>query len=143
MSLRIDLDTSDYDVTMNLFRSNIPTFPPKAVRGATDIVEKNMIDVVPVKTGELKNSITKRVVGPTGIVETNSGYGKFVDEDTEPHKITGNPLLAFHWRGKLTIRHSVNHPGTKGQQFRRKTLTNSQFQIISEIIRVYNDEVIS
>lgn len=141
MSLRIDLDTSDYDVKMSLFRNAIPQFPAKAVKGSTDIIEKNMVQVVPVKTGNLRDSIIKRVIGVSGIVETTAGYGLFVDEDTKPHKITGNPLLAFPWRGKIFIRHSVNHPGTKGQQFRRKTLDNSQPEIIREITRVYNQEV--
>ncbi len=142
MSLRIDLDTRDYDVKMSLFRSVIPSFPTKAVKGATDIIDKNMVQVVPVKTGDLKASIRKSVIGNQGKVETTSGYGLFVDEDTKPHKIVGNPVLVFPWRGKIFIRHSVNHPGTKGQQFRRKTLNNSQQEIISELIRVYNDEVV-
>lgn len=142
MSLRIDLDTSDYDVKMSLFRSNLPKLPIESVKGVTNIIERNMFDVTPVKTGALKSSIRKSIVGNSGIVETTAGYGKFVDEDTGPHKITGNPLLAFIWRGKLTIRHSVNHPGTKGQQFRRKTLDNSQFPILSEIVRVYDEEIV-
>ena len=144
MSLRIDLDTKDYDVKMRLFRVNIPSFPTKAVRGATDIIEKNLVQVVPVKTGELKGSIRKSVIGNQGKVETTSGYGLFVDEDTKPHKIVGNPWLAFPGRsGKIIIRHSVNHPGTKGQQFRRKTLDNSQQEIIAEIINVYNTNMVN
>lgn len=143
MSLRIDLDTSDYDVKMRLFRSNIPSFPTKAVSGSTDIIEKNMIPEIPVKTGELRDSVRKSVIGNQGKVETTAGYGLFVDEDTKPHKIVGNPLLVFMWRGKLFIRHSVNHPGTTGQQFRRKTLDNSQQEIVGEIIRVYNEQVVN
>ena len=143
MSLRIDLDTSDYDVKISLFRSKIPTFPTKAVRGATDIIDKNMVLAVPVKTGELKDSIRKSVIGNQGKVETTSGYGLFVDEDTKAHKIVGNPWLAFPGRsGKIIIRHSVNHPGTTGQQFRRKTLDNSQQEILAEITNVYNSQVV-
>ena len=142
MSLRIDLDTRDYDTKMRFFRNNLPQLPPKAVKGATDIIEKNMVQVVPVKTGNLRESIKKRVTGIFGIVETTAGYGKFVDEDTKPHKIIGNPFLAFPFRGKIIIRRSVNHPGTKGQQFRRKTLENSQQEVLGEIVRVYNQEVI-
>jgi len=143
LSLRIDLDTRDYDVKMRLFRSVIPSFPTKAVKGTTDIIEKNMVQVVPVKTGDLKGSIRKSVIGNQGKVETTSGYGLFVDKDTKPHKIVGNPWLAFPGRsGQIIIRRSVNHPGTTGQEFRRKTLDNSQQEIISELIRVYNDEVV-
>lgn len=141
MSLRIDLDTSDYDVKMRFFRSKLPSFPPKAVKGATDIIEKNMVQVVPVKTGNLRNSIKKSNIGMTGKVETTAGYGLFVDEDTKPHKIVGNPVLVFPWRGKIFIRRSVNHPGTKGQQFRRKTLDNSKQEILLEITSIYNQEM--
>lgn len=144
MSLRIDLDTSDYDVKINLFRSEIPSFPIKAVKGSTDIIEKNMVQAVPVKTGELKDSIRKSVIGNQGKVETTSGYGLFVDQDTDPHKIVGNPWLAFPGRGgEIVIRRSVMHPGTTGQQFRRKTLDNSQQQIIGEITRIYNESVVN
>jgi len=143
LSLRIDLDTSDYDVKMRLFRVNIPSFPLKAVKGSTDIIEKNMIPVIPVKTGTLRDSVRKSVVGNQGKVETTAGYGLFVDEDTKPHRIEGNPLLAFEIRGKLIIRPFVDHPGTTGQQFRRKTLDNSQQEIIGEIIRVYNEQVVN
>lgn len=141
MSLRIDLDTNDYDIKMRLFRNVLPEFPAKAVKGSTDIIEKNMVQVVPVKTGNLRDSIKKSISGIQGKVETTAGYGLFVDEDTQPHKIVGNPLLVFPWRGKIFIRHSVKHPGTKGQQFRRKTLDNSRQEILSEIVRVYDQEV--
>ncbi len=141
MSLRIDLDTTQYDVKMNIFRSELPPFPEKAVRSATGIIEENLIPVIPVKTGTLKGSVRKSVIGKTGKVETTAGYGLYVDEDTKAHKITGNPLLAFQWRGKLFIRHSVNHPGTKGQQFRRQALDNSRIPILNEITRIYNTEL--
>ena len=101
MSLRIDLDTRDYDVKMSLFRVNIPTFPTKAVRGATDIIDKNMVQVVPVKTGELKASIRKSVIGNQGKVETTSGYGLFVDKDTKPHKIVGNEIILLRFPAVL------------------------------------------
>jgi len=77
----------------------------------------------------------------TGTVETTAGYGLFVDEDTKPHKIVGNPVLVFPWRGKIFIRRSVNHPGTKGQQFRRKTLDNSKQEILLQITNTYNREM--
>ncbi|MCZ6583052.1 MAG: hypothetical protein O6761_07785 [Thaumarchaeota archaeon] len=141
MSLRIDLDTNDYDVKMRLFRNVLPQFPAEAVKGSTGIIEKNMVQVVPVKTGTLRDSIKKSVSGFQGKVETTAGYGLFVDEDTKRHKIEGNPLLAFIWRGKITIRASVMHPGTTGQQFRRKTLDNSRQEIVGEIVRVYDQEV--
>ena len=139
--LRIDLDTSDYDVKINFFRTGLPNLPAKIVQGATYIIEKNMKQAVPVKTGKLRDSIQKSFMGHRGVVETTSGYGLYVDEDTKPHIIRGKPLLAFRWKGKLWIRHSVQHPGTTGQQFRRRTLIRSQPEIMEEIAESYTEEV--
>ena len=141
--LRIDLDTSDYDVKIDFFRNGIRELPGAAVLGATNIIERNMRDNVPVKTGKLRDSIEKTVFGTQGVVSTTSGYGLFVDENTKPHIIRGKPLLRFFWKGKWRIRHWVQHPGTTGQQFRRKTLIASQPEILSEIAHIYNQKVLS
>lgn len=76
------------------------------------------------------------VVGP-GVGSGNSFGAMFGGRDvqslalwitsgTRPHTITGNPYLAFFWEkvGRFVIVHSVNHPGTKpndymGRMFRR------------------------
>ena len=141
--LRIDLDTSKYDVQINFFRNGIKEFPTAAVLGATNIIERNMRETVPVKTGKLRDSIEKTVFGTQGVVSTSSGYGLYVDQDTQKHIIRGKPLLRFFWKGKWRIRHWVQHPGTTGQQFRRKTLINSQPEILSEIAQIYNQKVLN
>jgi len=61
MSLQIDLDTSNYDVKMRFFRSRLPLFPPKAVKEATDIIEKNMVQVVPVRQ-EILETVSKNQI---------------------------------------------------------------------------------
>jgi len=135
MSLRIDLDTNDYDVKMRLFRNVLPQFPAKAVQGSTNIIERNMVQVVPVKTGTLRDSIKKSVTGMQGKVETTAGYGLYVDEGTKPSP--GRYVPAIRKRIK-----TGTHPGTPAQQFRRKTLDNSRQEILGEIVRVYDQEVI-
>ena len=138
--MRIDLDTTDYDVKMAMFRVNLPAFPTKAVKGATDIIEKNMILVIPVKTGKLRDSVKKSVIGNKGIVETTSGYGLYVDEDTKPHRI--DSVVPIRDSGGIKFRFIGMHPGTTGQQFRRKTLDNSQQEIMGEILRIYDQQVV-
>lgn len=76
------------------------------------------------KTGDLRSQIrveqSRDVSGrfSTGYdVVSNADYSVYVHEGTRPHKITGNPLLAFMWRGSLVIVRSVNHPGTRANRF--------------------------
>lgn len=76
---------------------------------------------VPVKTGKLKRSRQSRAsfasTRASVTVTYPPNYAEFTDKGTRPHKIRGNPLLAFRWHGRLVIVRSVNHPGTKGTRW--------------------------
>lgn len=139
MSLRIDLDTSDYDVKMTILRNKIPEFTPRLVMEGAEIIDEEMHNTVPVKTGKLKNSIQKFVEPMSATIQTSSGYGLYVDEDTSPHVIQGNPILRFEVDGEIIFRRKINHPGTKGQHFRRKTLDNFQFRFLNRVRDVWNE----
>lgn len=78
---------------------------------------KYMQSIVPVKTGELRDSINWDENG----IWSTSKYFKHVDEGTRPHKIEGNPFLSFQINGATIITRSVNHPGTKPQNITKKT----------------------
>lgn len=50
----------------------------------------------------------------TRTVRSPAEYSSYVDEGTPPHRIEGNPLLAFTARdGSRVIVRYVNHPGTE------------------------------
>lgn len=87
---------------------------------------------VPFKTGKLKRSRQSSASFSTTrasvTVTYPPDYAKFTDEGTRPHKIVGRPLLAFQWRGKLVIVHSVNHPGTKGTRWWTKRANESSWR---------------
>lgn len=57
-------------------------------------------------------------------VTSNAPYTLFVIKGTRPHVITGNPLLAFFWPklGRGVVFRSVQHPGTKANNFLGRAL---------------------
>lgn len=96
---------------------------------------KYLQSIVPVKTGELKKSINWN---ENGIWSTAEHY-KYVDEGTKPHKITGNPFLAFQINGANIVVRSVNHPGTKPRNLTNKTedyINNNINDIVKDINKV-------
>lgn len=83
------------------------------------------------KTGALRRGLTlsqsrdARGRWSTGYdVTSNAPHSLFVIKGTRPHKIEGKPLLAFFWPkvGKFMILPSVNHPGTKPNNFLGRAL---------------------
>lgn len=87
-------------------------------------LENIVRDAAPVgETGELRDSVSAEASGGAPVVtvhiEASSDHASYTDEGTPPHKIEGNPLLAFDWpkAGKFMIVHSVNHPGTPAQRW--------------------------
>ncbi len=132
MSLNFDIDTSEYELTMRNLQDGMENFRSEIVAESALIMRDEMRNVVPVKTGKLKASIRADILPESAEISTNSGYGKFVDEDTEPHIIRakgkeagGADYLRFKIGGTTIFRKSVFHTGTTGQQFRRKTIKRS------------------
>lgn len=76
---------------------------------------------VPVKTGELRDSIGVRVESQRVIVGPTASHAPYVEFDTKPHKITAKPgsALSFMVGGNRVTVRSVNHPGTTAQPFVR------------------------
>lgn len=78
---------------------------------------------VPVKKGTLRRSITSRVEqgGNRGIVGTNLSYARPVNDGSRPHIITAKKAKALSWKGALHPVRSVNHPGTRPNDFVGRT----------------------
>jgi len=136
MSLNFDIDTSEYELKMRNLEDGMQTFLPELVTESALIMRDEMKEAVPVKTGKLKASIRADILPESAEISTNSGYGLYVDEDTEPHEIHargkengGANFLRFQIGGNTFFRRMVNHTGTKGQQFRRKTIKRSMPRI--------------
>lgn len=89
----------------------------------------------PSKTGELRRGLRmsqsrdSRGRWSTGYdVISTAPYSMFVIKGTRPHKITGNPLLGFFWPkvGSFVVFHSVNHPGTRPNNFLSRALRKAR-----------------
>jgi hypothetical protein len=70
------------------------------------IVEGNAKREVPVKTGNLRRTITSRVEqgGKRGVVGTNAPYARPVHDGSRPHIITAKRAKAIYVEGRPVIR---------------------------------------
>lgn len=124
MSVSITVDTSDYDRKIGLVRAGIAEFIPRMVTEGTPLIQQEMANQVPVKTGRLRASINSVISQDQSITSTNTGYGLFVDQPTQPHFIRPKigQFLRFMIDGRMVYARQVYHPGTKGNFFIQRTL---------------------
>lgn len=61
-------------------------------------------------------------------VESTAPHTLYVIKGTRPHKIEGNPLLSFFWPkvGRNVVFRSVNHPGTRANNFLSRALRKAR-----------------
>jgi hypothetical protein len=118
----------------------------RAMQQATLLVEAEIKDLTPRKTGRLFSGWSGHVAGTgfesVGIVDNNVSYGPFVEEDVRPHDIVanGNALMipmtgAGFGGGKLSggaragqqvaFFKRVRHPGSRGKHMARQGLENA------------------
>lgn len=112
------------------------TFADADAKKRAEKVETAAKSEAPVgKTGDLRAGIKttqSRDVGgrySTGYdVTSNAAYSLYVIKGTRPHKIVGNPFLAFFWpkMGANVVFRSVNHPGTKANNFLGRALRRAR-----------------
>ena len=83
-----------------------------------------MRGLVPVKTGFLRESITRRTTPKGFLVYAAAPYAKFVDQGTAPHAIFPIGASVLRWFGPLgapIFAKNVFHPGTMGHHFVQRT----------------------
>lgn len=124
MSVDIYVDTSDYDTKISTVRTAIEEFIPRMIQDGTAIIQQEMANQVPVKTGNLRASISSDISHDESTTGTNTGYGRFVDQPTAPHFIrpTIGKFLHFRIDGQDVYAREVFHPGTKGAFFIQGTM---------------------
>lgn len=77
----------------------------------------------PEDTGDFKETIFFRTYVSGNVVGFTAGGRKPLSDwirfGTRPHTIMGRPLLAFYWEavGERVVVHSVQHPGTKPNDY--------------------------
>ncbi len=117
MSVSITVDTSDFDRKIGLVRAGIDEFIPRMVTEGTPIIQQELANQVPVKTGRLRASINSEISQDMSTTGTHTGYGLFVDQPT----VIGQ-FLRFMIDGRMVYARQVYHPGTKGNFFIQRTM---------------------
>lgn len=99
----------------NSVAERIRSYQEQFISMNQSIVTGNMHDTIfvdPQGNGEAE-------VGATALSDDGFPYPVVVEKGSRPHRIEGNPLLAFNWpaQGVFVITHSVEHPGTSPNPF--------------------------
>jgi HK97 gp10 family phage protein len=96
----------------------------KAIRESTLLVQRTAKEEVPVDTGQLRNSITSRVIGEaksvTGIVGTNKKHAASVEFGRGPHIPDMGPLTIWARRHDVDVKdvaQAIQQYGTRAQPY--------------------------
>lgn len=141
MSISIDVDTSDFDSKMPRVIDTLRSLPHRIVLEGAEIVQPEMANQVPVRTGFLRASIDSVVSENQSITSTNAFYALFVDQGTKPHWIEAHRSGWLRWEkdGQVFFRRKVYHPGFEGRQFIAKTVEASIGKIRDAIERILGE----
>lgn len=85
----------------------------------------------PVDTGRLRNSI-KIFIEKNTLKIFMVDYARFIEFGTLPHTITPRNKKALSWKGASHPVKKVNHPGTRPNNFIRRTLRRKLPNIIAK-----------
>lgn len=80
--------------------------------------------LVPVRTGNLKNSIVRYPAGTdTERIHAMAHYAAYVELGTRPHEIRPNSKSALYWTGRAYPVSRVQHPGATANPYLRPALS--------------------
>jgi HK97 gp10 family phage protein len=98
-------------------------------------VEGNAKREAPVKTGNLRRTITSKVEqgGKRGRVGTNAPYARAVHDGSRPHIIRAKRAKAMMWPGAAHPVRSVKHPGNKPNPFITRAADTSRGPVEREL----------
>lgn len=114
-----------------------------AMQRAVLVVEGEAKREAPVRTGNLRRTITSRVEqgGDRGVVGTNAPYARPVHEGSRPHLIRPVRAKALMWPGAGHPVRVVKHPGNKANRFFVRAAERSRGRVERELA-AYFDRVL-
>jgi hypothetical protein len=104
----------------------------KELESATKKAGKDILGIekeeVPVRTGQLRRSITLSYRPISASIYPAVKYALPVHEGSRPHVIlpVRKQVLAFKKGGKMVFTRRVNHPGSKANKFVERTVARAQ-----------------
>jgi len=104
----------------------------QATKEAGKIILATEKTEVPVKTGQLRRSITLDYKPISVSIYPTVNYAFSVHEGTKPHVILPKgKVLAFKKNGKMIFARRVNHPGNKPNKFVERTVDKTESKVNS------------
>ena len=146
MSARVDIQTNSSGV--EAWISEEPQRQQEATQlfqeEGSFLVMEEMRNQVPIKTGFLRESITRTFTPDGFLVYPTAPYAPFVDKGTAPHMIFPTSGKVLSWTnpsGAQIFARYVRHPGSRGRFFIANTffaVKDRLFELMRNILgRVY------
>lgn len=107
-----------------------------ALQNSVTIVQRNVRQRAPHRTGALQRSVLTSVSYPSASVEVNEKYGVMVEGGTKAHIIKPKNKKALFWKGALNPYRVVKHPGTKARPFFKPGVEASENSILEQFAKV-------
>lgn len=107
-----------------------------ALQNSTAIVQRNVRQEAPHKTGSMQRSVMTSISYPSATVEVNEPYGIMVENGTRPHIILPKNKKALFWKGALNPYKAVHHPGTRANPFFQRGIDKSTDAIYAQFAKV-------
>lgn len=106
-----------------------------AMKRAVLVVEGAAKREAPVKTGNLRRTITSHVEqgGKRGVVGTNAPHARPVHEGSKAHIIRPRFAQALMWPGAGHPVRVVKHPGNKANRFFERAIASSRSAVEREL----------
>lgn len=121
----------------------------RAARLAAESAERKAREVAPVRSGNLRSSVTHRPANSSEHIArfdviASAKYASFVSDGTRPHLIVARRKRALHFfvGGREVFTQRVRHPGTKPNPFWWLTLSHAADQLRAATERAMQDAVL-
>lgn len=107
-----------------------------ALQNSSTIIQRNVRERAPHKTGDLQRAVLTQVNYPSASVSVNEEYGRYVEDGTKPHLILPSKKKALFWKGAVNPYKAIYHPGTKPKPFFKPGVEASETHIIDQFAKV-------
>jgi hypothetical protein len=136
--VEFEIDDSDWLQKSDILVSSLPDVKGQFLDEGSIVLQGHFIIEMPKRTGRMASTTSRDVGDNEAVIGTTTGYGLFVDQDTQPHIIEPvfAAVLAFEVDGVTRFARRVQHPGTTGQHFRDRTIVAAKSDLVEVFKRV-------
>jgi hypothetical protein len=136
-TVNITLESEAVDALFDRMGDDVEALRRAILEAAANTMADIMREIVPVRSGFMKDSITADDYGDSFLIGPNSGYSLFVDQGTQgPYDIYPRSARALRIElddGTVLFRRHAEHPGIQGVYFIDQTLADSEAEISATV----------